>query len=527
LQRALDEPPEPAALPPVLGELGAAEAVVGADGAIGHLRAAHERQVDPLDRARTAGILARALADDGQAAEAATVIEVTIAEAGEMDPDLSIGLLGDYLVSTVLQPGLRQLVVARVDPLLRALPTGSLAARRPLHAALALRSAQQPAPVSETLELAERAWHDGALLDDGPDGRAWMMVVWALLLAEEHRRVETILGAVIEAARSAGSVTAFAAASYYRGFSLLRRGQLVGAQADVEQAMAAGGGGRSPYAPIAGTVGGVILLERGDPDAAEAALSAAAQREQQWMPAEAFRLHAQGRVALARQRPVDALQLFLDAGNWLTDKLGAEHTVVPWRLDAARAALALGDPAQARTLVEPLAELAARVGLRIAAANTLGILGLAEGGDHGIELLQRSAAQLADTPAGLDHAYALVELGAALRRAGRRIDARQVLVEALHAGRRLGASLLVGRAQEELTAAGAKPRRVAITGVASLTPSEQRVSRLAAQRHTNAQIAQALFVTPKTIEYHLRHVYQKLDISGRRELETLLSQHVG
>ncbi|HWG74547.1 MAG TPA: AAA family ATPase [Acidimicrobiales bacterium] len=528
LRRALDEPPDQDSLEQVMAELGAAEMVVGAEGAVEHLRTAYDRQCDPLKRAETARLLARALAAKDQAGEAATVIEAAIAQVRDLDPDLAVTLIGDYLVSTALQPSLRQVSVTRVDPLLRSLPAASIAAQRRVNAGLALRLAQEPGPASDIVELADRAWDGGALLtEEGPDGPAWMMVVWALLLAEEYSRAERVTSAVIGAATEAGSVTAFAAGSYYRGFSRLRRGVLVEAQADAEAGMTAGGGGRSVYAAAAGILPCLILLERGDLQGAEAALTAASKRESRWMPAQAFRLHAAGRVAMGRQQPAKAIELFLQAGDWLETQLGAQHTVVPWRLDAARAALASGDPRRAQSLVEPLAELSDRVGLRIAAANAWGVLGLVSGGDEGITLLRRSAAQLSETPARLDHAYALAALGGALRRAGHRSDARPLLGEALDLARRLGASALAAGVHEELSAAGARPRREAVTGIASLTPSEQRVGRLAAQKRTNSQIAQALFVTPKTVEYHLRHVYEKLAITGRHQLEAALAEPTG
>ena len=62
-----------------------------------------------------------------------------------------------------------------------------------------------------------------------------------------------------------------------------------------------------------------------------------------------------------------------------------------------------------------------------------------------------------------------------------------------------------------------------MSGPASLTPSERRIAELAANGQSNREIAQALFVTPKTVEYHLRHVYQKLDIHSREELAEVLA----
>jgi DNA-binding CsgD family transcriptional regulator len=98
------------------------------------------------------------------------------------------------------------------------------------------------------------------------------------------------------------------------------------------------------------------------------------------------------------------------------------------------------------------------------------------------------------------------------------------LRQALDLAHHCGAPVLTERAHQELLAAGARPRRPALTGRDALTPTEARVANLAAQGHSTPEIAQALFVTPKTIETHLAHSYQKLDIHTRAELTHALSR---
>jgi DNA-binding CsgD family transcriptional regulator len=119
----------------------------------------------------------------------------------------------------------------------------------------------------------------------------------------------------------------------------------------------------------------------------------------------------------------------------------------------------------------------------------------------------------------------LVELGAAMRRGNQRAAAREPLQRAADAARAGGGVVLYERARTELAATGARPRReLLLGGPASLTPSERRIAELAASGHSNRQMAQLLFVTPKTVEYHLRNVYRKLEITGRRELRGALGQ---
>ena len=126
------------------------------------------------------------------------------------------------------------------------------------------------------------------------------------------------------------------------------------------------------------------------------------------------------------------------------------------------------------------------------------------------------------SPARLEQARALTDLGAALRRANRRSEARGPLHEALALARRCGAHALAERASTELRAAGGRSSQPERGGVQQLTASERRVAELAADGHSNPEIAQALFVTRKTVETHLGHVYRKLAISGRAELPRAL-----
>ena len=132
--------------------------------------------------------------------------------------------------------------------------------------------------------------------------------------------------------------------------------------------------------------------------------------------------------------------------------------------------------------------------------------------------------QLARSPARLEHARALTDLGAALRRANRRAEARKWLQDGLDLARRCGAGALAERARTEMRAAGGPSSEPEGTGVEQLTVSERRVAKLAADGLSNPEIAQALFVTRKTVETHLGRAYRKLGISGRGELANALGE---
>ncbi len=150
------------------------------------------------------------------------------------------------------------------------------------------------------------------------------------------------------------------------------------------------------------------------------------------------------------------------------------------------------------------------------------IAGLSHGGVRGMELLSESVSILRESPALLERAHSLVELGGALQRTGRRSAAREPLTEALDLTARCGARPLAARAREELRATGARPRREWRTGLEALTPGELRVVQLAAQGHSNRDIACQLYETLKTVQGHLSRAYTKLGISSRSQLSSFL-----
>lgn len=192
-----------------------------------------------------------------------------------------------------------------------------------------------------------------------------------------------------------------------------------------------------------------------------------------------------------------------------------------WRSQAALALDALGRGAEARRLVAE--ELALARTCRAPRALGIALRASALVGPHDrVAGLREAVAVLESSGSELEHARALVDLGGALRRARQAIAARAPLQAGHELAVRCGASLLATRAHQELLAAGARPRRTAVRGRAALTPSELRVAELAARPLRNRDIAQALFITEKTVERHLAHVYTKLEINSRRDLPTAL-----
>jgi ATP/maltotriose-dependent transcriptional regulator MalT len=262
---------------------------------------------------------------------------------------------------------------------------------------------------------------------------------------------------------------------------------------------------------------------RGDPDAAARELAT-------WKPdidpadPGSFQLAAaRGHLELARMRPQPALDHLLEAGRLLERRGWHNPALYPWRSMAATAAAQTGDRARAQALVDEELSLARRFGAPGAIGQALGgLAALAEGG-AAIELREEAVRVLEGSQCALGRARALVELGAALRRANRRRDARDPLRQGLDLAHRCGARALEARAREELVAAGGRPRRRAASGIDALTPRERQVAGLAAQGMSNREIAEALFVTLKTVEWHLSRAFEKAEVRSRRELGAALA----
>jgi DNA-binding CsgD family transcriptional regulator len=305
-----------------------------------------------------------------------------------------------------------------------------------------------------------------------------------------------------------------------------RRGALADAEADAREALdMADELGLAWAEPV--TIATLLesLAEQGRSAEAEELL---AERElsewQQGSARAAMYLHARGRLRLEQERMEDALRDFRAAGQTLSDYAIDHPAMLNWRTSAAEALLVLGRGGEAAELVDADLEKARGFGAAHLIGAALRVQGLIAGGDEGIALLHEAVEVLERSPAALARARALVDLGAALRRAGERASSRDPLRSGMDLAHRCSASQLAERARQELAASGARPRRRALTGVDALTPGESRIAQMAAGGRSNREIAQALFLSVRTVENQLRRVYSKLEIGSRRDLADALRE---
>jgi DNA-binding NarL/FixJ family response regulator len=515
LARAVTEPPPAAERGDVLAELGAAEQRAGSQDAIAHLNAAIQLTRDPATRAERRLVLARALFAAGDEDAAVSALDAGIAEAAPVDRELALRLEAELSSFGLLDASIARLASDRLERFEEV--RGVTPAERVLLSALATRAWAQCRPSAEAAELGRRSLGAGRLLaEQTADAPAVYQAIFALLLADELEEAEAALDEALAEARARGLVFGFAAASSLRAMLAARRGDMPTAEGEARAATDATmlHGFVTPLS-IAFLV--EALIARGELDEADAALSDGGFAGD--LPETApflSLLFRRGMLRLAQGRDGEGLADLTAVGE-REERLGMASPVTSRRCVQGLLHAAAGRHDEAARLVTQHLELARRWGTASAIGVGLRAHGLIAA-DGGVELLREAVETLERSPARLELAQALVDLGAARRRAGLRTDARPPLRRGLDLARDCGATVLAERAHEELVTAGSRPRRRAFSGVEALTAAERRVAGLAADGMANREIAQALFVTVRTVENHLARVYSKLGVHSRAEL---------
>jgi DNA-binding CsgD family transcriptional regulator len=525
LSRALREPPSPELRTSVLGPLITASLRAADHAALASIEADVRAEMDrqPSLRVEWAIDLATLMALGARFEEAGSLLRKAIeiaVDRGEVEKAFQF----EAQLRTIGMMGLSQPEVNldryrdQIDP---EAPGGRLAA------ALEAGSAAAGGKAGAAADAAKRALgEDGALFAEELDFTAPTLVIFTLLVSDEFEEAQRGARQALSFALERGATNEISLARALNGLVSWLGGDLSAAEADLRQGI--------ELARLAGLPPVILMF-------APLLVDVLVQRDE--LQAAAAELEALGALDGAQLPPIPTfLGIFLARGHWLFEKGDYEAAIADFdrvatladsvgfgggpalmvTAFAVPALLALGRREEAEEWAAGALDTAEQWGPPPGVGGVLAAMAATRSGEERIEMLEEAVRLLDGSLLRASHMAALYDLGVALRRQGRRAEARVPLREAIDLARRRGAVLIARRASEELQATGEKVRSYAPIGAESLTPSERRVAELAASGMTNRQIAQSLFVTVKTVEAHLSAAYDKLDIESRRQLPAAL-----
>jgi ATP/maltotriose-dependent transcriptional regulator MalT len=345
-----------------------------------------------------------------------------------------------------------------------------------------------------------------------------------LTWAGEHARARALLRRAIDEIRQTAALGLLPFALYVSSGLDARTGRWTSAYADVSEAVR-------------------IALDTGDPFMRCNALAQLALIEAGRGREEQCRAHAAEALALARSLDIEEPREIGDALGLLELGLGRPEEAIRHLTPVTRVAVedVGGHPVVARACLPDLVEAYVLAG-RSPPDELVAALAAAEATESPAfcALAERCRGLLADEEefdarftealrlyelAGMPFAIARTALcyGERLRRSGRRVESRAQLRAALDTFLRLGARAWAERAERELRATGETVRRRETSAAEQLSPQELQIGLVVAQGVTNREAGARLFLSPKTIEYHLSRVYRKLGIRSRTELARLVA----
>ncbi|GAB4012040.1 helix-turn-helix transcriptional regulator [Nocardioides ultimimeridianus] len=519
LRRGLAEPPPPELLDEHLFALGIAEATLGDIAALDHLNASLAGADDALVRADRALAMAELARKAGLAPIGIAALDAALMLLPADSAKATLAAMERHWIARTTVP---TVAGSRADrPVLdRGFAHPDPDVRRRAAVYLALEATLDGTAEDVDRYLTEALAPPGLVAAVDLDAGVLPAALYTLTTVERHEDFERLSGEMLAEAGRTGNGVGYALATVYRGTELLRLGRLADAELEVVAAMDwATEAGWPKGSPELVAVHVQCLLLRGDLDAAERALE---ESPFPLEPAEtapiALLVDARGQAALARGDLHAALADFRSAGSCL-DALGLVNPgYLAWRSHVAEVLRLTGDVPGALAAAEEELALARRLSGPAARSGALRQLAAALDRPRALAILEEAAATVAGSPAVLERARVAAAIGGVLRRSGQAAAAVERLKDALDLATRCGATVLADEVHAELLAAGARPRRVHLTGPDSLTAAERRVVRLAAGGLTNTVIAQTLFVSRKTVEKHLANAYAKLGVCSRKEL---------
>ncbi|MEE1824383.1 AAA family ATPase [Streptomyces sp. BE20] len=521
LHRALAEPPDDLDRAEVLYELGCSALLTDPIATVNQLKLALDPEEGPLRaslRVDATFRLSEVLAHSGELRQAAVVCqeeaERTVSDpAGRLRLEAASFMWHAYRKSEEDGPARSARLGALCDSL-----SGRDAADRAVLAMRAWDLTLRGEPSAEALRYADDVLDNGRL----PKGLGWTDNTWGFELPATLGLSYTYNDRIAQAERLfSDAIIQFEVAGWsgaHRGFAYFlmglarfRRGLLAEAEDFLRRALRLSER-IGPKLPLAWDAVGVLvdtLIARGRPREA-------------WDLAIGFGFHPPyhatamvlpdaaslyGKLLLAVDRPAGAAAALTEAGAQL-DLRGWHNTVwAPWAGHLA-IALAGDEPERARAYARRSVADAERFGTASAIGTALRLYAQIEDGQQAVELLERAVAHLGQSPAGYEHAVALVDLGAALRRVGRLEDAQEYLYQGIELAQHCAADGLVDRARRELANYGLRPNRLGDVRE-MLSQPEWDVARQAVRGVPPQRIAETLDLPLSLVNRRLAAVYRK------------------
>jgi DNA-binding CsgD family transcriptional regulator len=522
LRRALAEPPAGAARLEVLLELGRAEALLPADDAFPALREALELAREPAERVRVGQELAHALLSVGRGDSVRALVEALLDDSAHLDDDLVEHLDAHLLGGGATDLTATRRIVERTAPRLARGRAGEVT--NPLMlAALASTGVVTGLSALEASGFARQALGDERLLRHLiPYGGAARVLTWT----EQFDDAGPAQAVGLAEAQRRGSAPMFMHASTVCSVTSLRLGELAQAEDHAQRAF-----------ELAREIGSAhfaamflipILVERGRLDEARAILDALPLGEAELRVWQGVGVLAErGRVRIASGDLDAGVADMLEADRRMTAAGCHLSILVEWAATAVGTLARLGRADEAAAVAQRELAHATAFGAPRRRAIALSSGGGLDGGEDGLAQLRAAVELLTGSPARLTRAQAVVNLGIGLHHRGDALAAREPLATGLDLAQQCGAVALAEVARAELVATGARPRRTSLRGPGALTPAELRTAEMAASGMTNREVAQALFVSTKTVETQLSQAYAKLGIGSRAELGGALAGGAG
>ncbi len=519
LRRARAEPPAPGIRLQVLVELGRAETRLPSAPEFGALEEALALATDPTERAELANELALALFGVIRSEEGMQVLERALEDRDALAPELVERLEGSQISGGAPSLPAMEYVIPRMGPLLARARRDETRDPEVL-SALAMTGAVTGLTAAEAGDLARRSLADGVLLGERLD-TGYVSAAVALAWCGYLEDAAAALDEGIAAAQRQGWAAMFMQLATFRCETALRAGDLYVAEDYGRRAYElALDLGAEQFVVMALSA---VLLERGDTVEALELIGSVLPdgRVVDSWPTMVL-LAQRGRVRIEHNDLARGVADILEADRQASAAACDLTVLVDWMPSATLGLVRLGRREQARAVANR--EVAAANAFGAPRRRGLAMLarGLVDDGDGGLASLRHAVEMLGQSGAELEHARALVALGAGLRERGQGKLARGPLAEGQDLAWRLGAETVAAWARTELLATGARPRRKLLSGIDALTPAELRTARIAADGLSNREIAQVLFVSTKTVEAQLSQVYTKLGIHGRGHLAAAL-----